>query len=143
MTLPELLVSSVILASSSCAALHVWTQSTTASLQGQRQEEASERLHAQLLAAQRQLHTHIAQQCPTSPEQIGQVLEALPLSADLERGLQTDGSTDGVWLAVRQPSSGVERRRLFTIAGLGGCPTSTSATPASPATEEHAEAHEA
>ena len=141
MTLPELLVSSVILASSSYAALQVWTQSTTASLQGQRQEEASERLHAQLLAAQRQLHTHIAQQCPTSPEQIGQVLEALPLSADLERGLQTDGSTDGVWLAVRQPSSGVERRRLFTIAGLGGC--STSATPASPATEEHAEAHEA
>lgn len=136
MTLPEVLVASVILASSSGAALQVWSQSATASLEGQRQEEASDRLQAQLLAAQRQLQNRIARHCPSSPEQIGQVLAALPLSADLERGLQTDSSTGGVWLAVRQPSSGVERRRLFTVAGLGGC-----ATPATPSTELHAEQH--
>ena len=95
-----------------------------------------ERLNAQLLAAHRQLQNQITQPCSPQPEPIGQLLEGLPLPSDLQRSLQTDSASGGVWLEVRQPASGAVRRRLFTIAGLGGC-----ATPASPATEEHAEEH--
>lgn len=139
MTLPEVLVASAILATSSGASLQVWAQAAQATVQGQRQEEGMERLNAQLLAAHRQLQNQITQPCSPQPEPIGQLLEGLPLPSDLQRSLQTDSASGGVWLEVRQPASGAVRRRLFTIAGLGGC--ATPATPASPATQQHAEEH--
>lgn len=137
MTLPEVLVASAILASSSGASLQVWSQATKATVQGQRQEQGVERLNSQLLAAHRQLQNQVTQHCSPHPELIGQWLEGLPLPSDLQRSLQIDTASGGVWLEVRQPASGAVRRRLFTIAGLGGC-----ATPATPAAEEHDEEHD-
>lgn len=125
MTLAELLVAGVITTSSCCASLQVWGQAAQAGSAARRLVDTAALLDRHWLASQRWIASQ-AVPCGLAADQLDQALAvALPLAAGLERAVESDGESSGVWLLLRHPSSGLQRRQLFTPsglgAGLGGC----------------------
>jgi hypothetical protein len=121
MTLAELLVAGMIASSSCCASLQVFSQAASASHTARTELEASELLELHWLASRRWLMVSRSA-CDLDAAGLEQSLAAeLPLSSQLQRRLHDDPESLGVWLELDHPSSGLQRRQLFTAAGSGWC----------------------
>lgn len=121
MTLAELLIAAAITGSSCCASLQVWSQAGQAARAAQALTQASEQLDRHWLASRRWL-TADPQICALDPSTWSMPLQLPePAHQDLQQSLQPSDSGSGFWLVLREPASGLERRQLFTVAGLGGC----------------------
>jgi hypothetical protein len=121
MTMAELLVAGMIASSSCCASLQVFSQAASASHTARTQREASELMELHWLASRRWLMA-VSSACDLDAAGLEQSLAAeLPLGSQLQRRLHDDPEFMGVWLELDHPSSGLERRQLFTAAGSGWC----------------------
>jgi len=121
MTLAELLVAGMIAGSSCCASLQVFSQAAAASHTARIQREASELMELHWLASRRWLMAATSA-CELDAAGLEQSLVAeLPLESQLQRSLHDDPESMGVWLELDHPSSGLQRRQLFTAAGSGWC----------------------
>ena len=121
MTLAELLVAGMIASSSCCASLQVFSRAAATSHTARTQLEASELLELHWLASRRWLMV-TRSACDLDAAGLEQSLAAeLPLGSHLQRSLHDDPESMGVWLELNHPSSGLQRRQLFTAAGSGWC----------------------
>ena len=135
MTLLELLVSSVVLAGSSSAALGVWNQAATEMQRATQLDELALQLETARIATHRWLQSDTAASvvidssspdCRFNPEALGAaVAERLPLGSELSSRWSVDPQGLGHWLmlsASSQPSMPpLKRRLLFTPAAYGLC----------------------
>ena len=121
MTLAELLVAGMIAGSSCCASLQVFSQAAAISHTARIQLEASELLELHWLASRRWLMA-ASSACDHDAAGLEQSLAVeRPLDSHLLRNLHDDPDSMGVWLELDHPSSGLQRRQLFTAAGSGWC----------------------
>ena len=133
MTLSEVLVAALILGISSQASLQGWSRSLQSERQGLSLQDNLHRLDRRVLATQRVLAmappTELLQldgSCRFAFEQLKHTLAAaLPAETSLQQSWQRDGQGHGVWLQLSIPADhgtdALERRLLFTPAGLGLC----------------------
>ena len=121
MTLAELLVAGMIASSSCCPSLQVFSRAASASHTARMQREASELMELHWLASRRWLMA-VSSACDLDAAWLEQSLAVeLPLDSHLQRSLHNDPESIGVWLELDHPSSGLQRRQLFTAAGSGWC----------------------
>ena len=123
MTLAELLIAGAIAGSSCCASLQVWAQAAQTARSARDLTDASALLERHWLASRRWLAAAPTTEiCALDGEALGESLEqSLGLASDLRRSLQTSDDGLGLWLVLKHPASGLERRQLVTASGLGGC----------------------
>ena len=124
MTLAEVLVAGVIVSSSCCASLQVWSQTVQTSQAARDLVQAGERLELQWLLSRRWLAA-AELGCPLDPLALEVGLDqALPREAGISRRLALDPNREGVWLTLEHNATGLLRRQLFTAAGSGWCSSS-------------------
>ena len=136
MSLLEVVVSSVVLAGSSSAALGVWNQAATEIQRATQLDELALQLEMARIATDRLLRSDRASadlldssspDCRFNPEALeAAVAEHLPLGSELSMHWSADPQGLGHWLELRtkpQPSMPpLKRRLLFTPAAYGLCP---------------------
>ena len=90
----------------------------------QRQQQLQQ-LDQQVLAAGRLLSRLPldSEDCRFTSNAVAQLTAALPTSAPLQQRFEPDASAQGIWLGLAYPDQSrlLQRRRLFTPAGLGLC----------------------
>ena len=125
MTLPEVIMSALILGISSQVSLDGWASTTARAARSEQRQQHLQQLDQQVLSAERLLSRF-----PVDPEDcrfVGDVafqLQArLPVKAPLQLRLEPSSPEHGVWLVLQQidEPSVLQRRVLFTPAGLGLC----------------------
>ena len=125
MTLPEVLVSVVILGISSHASLQGWSATTARAVSSEQRQQQLRELDQQVLAAGRLLSRLPldSEDCRFTSNAVAQLTAALPISAPLQQGFELDASAQGIWLELERPGQPqpLQRRVLFTPAGLGLC----------------------
>jgi type II secretory pathway pseudopilin PulG len=135
MSLLEVVVSSVVLASSSSAALGVWNQAATEVQRATQLDELALQLETARIATERWLQSDAAASvvidsasadCRFNPEALeAAVAERLPLGTDVSRRWSVDPKGLGHWLELStkpQPSMPpLKRRLLLSPAAYGLC----------------------
>jgi hypothetical protein len=135
MSLLEVVVSSVVLASSSSAALGVWNQAANEIQRATQLDEFVLQLEMARIATDRWLHSDAASSaviesrspdCRFNPESLeAAVAERLPLGTDVSSRWSADPQGLGHWLELSirpQPSMPpLKRRLLFSPAAYGLC----------------------
>ena len=135
MSLLEVVVSSVVLAGSSSAALGVWNQAATEVQRATHLDELALQLETARIATDRWLQSDAASSvvidssspdCRFNPEDLdAAVAERLPLGSELSSRWSVDPQGLGHWLelsASSQPSMpSLKRRLLFSPAAFGLC----------------------
>ena len=135
MSLVEVLVSSLLLAASSSAALSVWSQATATWQQSSELQQQVDELQTLQLASRRWLMRHGAEHdllrsgtdvCQLDPEAVAAAFDqALPVPGGMTRQWVADSQRLGVWqeLFVLNGDGEVllQRRRLVSPAAYGLC----------------------
>ena len=135
MSLLEVVVSSVVLAGSSSAALGVWNQAASEIQRATQFEEFALQLETARIATERWLQSDAAgsvvidsssPDCRFNPEALeASVAERLPLGSDVSSRWSADPQGLGHWLELSATSQHVmpplKRRLLFTPAAYGLC----------------------
>ena len=135
MCFAEVLVSSLLLASSSSAALGVWSQSIEILQQTNRVQQQADELQLLQLASHRWLMRHGAEhkllmsgsdRCRLDPEAVAAASDqAVPAPVGIKRQWSVDSQQLGVWqeLSVLNGDSEVllQRRQLVSPAAYGLC----------------------
>ena len=135
MTLLEVLVSSVVLAGSSSAALGVWNQAATEVQRATQLDELALQLETARIATDRWLQSDAAASvvidssspdCRFNPEALdAAVAERLPLGSELSTHWSADPQGLGHWLElsvdVQQAMPPLKRRLLLSPAAYGLC----------------------
>ena len=135
MSLLEVVVSSVVLASSSSAALGVWNQAANEIQRATQLDEFVLQLEMARIATDRWLHSDAASSaviesrspdCRFNPESLeAAVAERLPLGTDVSSRWSADPQGLGHWLELSTRSKAsmppLKRRLLFTPAAYGLC----------------------
>ena len=135
MSLAEVLIASLVLASSSSAALGVWSQATASWQQNHRLQQQADELQLLQLASHRWLMRRGAEHnllisgsdsCQLNPEAVKAAFDqALPVPAGMTRQWVADYQRLGVWqeLSVLNDDGEVllQRRRLVSPAAYGLC----------------------
>ena len=125
MTLPEVIVSALILGISSQASLQGWTSTTARAARSEQRQQHLQQLDQQVLAAERLLVR--ASVDPDDCRFVGDVAthlqERLPVSVPLEQWFESSSTGQGIWLVLQlgEETLVLKRRVLFTPAGLGLC----------------------
>ena len=136
MTLLEVVVSSVVLAGSSSAALGVWNQAATEVQRATQLDELALQMETARIATHRWLQSDAAASvvidssspdCGFNPEVLeAAVAERLPLGSDVSSRWSVDSQGLGHWLELsvddQQASPPLKRRLLFSPAAYGLCP---------------------
>lgn len=121
MTLVELLVAGAIVGSSCCASLQVFNQAAATSQLVRTRRQARELLSLHWIASRRWMMTAEAG-CSSGAMALEQQITAeVPLDGSLQRRFHDDADSLGVWMEVHHPSTGLQRRQLFTGTGSGWC----------------------
>ena len=135
MSLPEVLISSILLASSSGAALGVWSQATATWQQSSTLQQTADQLELLQLASHRWLQGHGAERnllisgsdpCLLDARALTVALDqGVPLPQDMTRQWVVDSDQLGIWqeLSVLDGDAEVllQRRQLFSPAAYGLC----------------------
>ena len=125
MTLPEVIVSALILGISSQVSLDGWASTTARAARSEQRQQQLHQLDQQVLSAERLLSRFPVDpnHCRFSEDVVPDLQERLPATAPLEQRFELPSSEHGVWLVLQliDKSSVLERRVLFTPAGLGLC----------------------
>ena len=135
MSLPEVLISSLLLASSSSAALGVWSQATTTWQQSSTLQQTADQLELLQLASHRWLQGHGAERnlltsgsgpCLLDARALAVALDqAVPLPQGMTRKWVVDSDQLGVWqeLSALNVDGEVllQRRQLVSPAAYGLC----------------------
>ena len=135
MTLLEVVVSSVVLASSSSAALGVWNQAANEIQRSSQLDELALQLETARIATERWLHSDAAASgvidpssadCRFNPEVLeAAVAERLPFGSEVSSRWSVDPQGLGHWLELStQPQRSMpplKRRLLLTPAAYGLC----------------------
>ena len=125
MTLPEVLVSAVILGISSHTSLQGWSATTARAVSAEQRQQQLQQLDQQVLAAGRLLSRLPldSEDCRFTSNAVAQLTAALPTSAPLQQRFELDASAQGIWLELERPGQpqSLQRRVLLTPAGLGLC----------------------
>ena len=135
MSLPEVLISSLLLASSSSAALGVWSQATTTWQQSSTLQQTADQLELLQLASHRWLQGRGAERnllrsgsdpCLLDARTLAVALDqVVPLPQGITRQWIVDSDQLGVWqdLSVLDGDGEVllQRRQLFSPAAYGLC----------------------
>ena len=135
MSLPEVLISSLLLASSSSAALGVWSQATTIWQQSSTLQQTADQLELLQLASHRWLKGHSAErnllrsgldQCLMDARALDTALDqAVPSPQGITRQSVVDSDHFGVWqeLSALNVDGEVllQRRQLVSPAAYGLC----------------------
>ena len=125
MTLPEVIVSALILGISSQASLHGWASTTARAARSEQRHQQLQQLDQQVLAAERLLVR--ASVDPDHCRFVGDVVthlqERLPVSVPLEQWFESSSTGQGIWLVLQlgEETLVLKRRVLLTPAGLGLC----------------------
>ena len=136
MTLLEVVVSSVVLAGSSSAALGVWNQAAIEMQRATQLDELALQLEMARIATDRLLQSDRASadlldssspDCRFNPEALeAAVAERLPLGSELSMHWSADPQGLGHWLDLsatsQQSMPPMKRRLLFSPAAFGLCP---------------------
>ena len=136
MTLLEVVVSSVVLASSSSAALGVWNQAASEVQRATKLDALALQLEMARIATDRLLQSDRASadlldssspDCRFNPEALeAAVAERLPLGSELSMHWSADPQGLGHWLELsatsQQSRPPLKRRLLFSPAAYGLCP---------------------
>tara|TARA_B100001057_G_scaffold326369_1_gene326576 strand:- start:554 stop:946 length:393 start_codon:yes stop_codon:yes gene_type:complete len=125
MTLPEVIISALILGISTQVSLQGWISTTARAARSEQSQQQLQPLDQQVLSAGRLLsrnHVH-SDRCRFSVDVATDLKTRLPLMASLHRRLEPSSSEHGVWLELQliDETSVLQRRVLFTPAGLGLC----------------------
>jgi len=125
MTLPEVIVSALILGISSQASLHGWASTTARAARSELLQQHLQQLDQQVLSAERLLSRASVDpdDCRFSRDVSSHLQERLPVTAPLEQRLEPTSNEQGIWLVLQlvEETSVLQRRVLFTPAGLGLC----------------------
>ena len=135
MSLPEVLISSILLASSSSAALGVWSQATATWQQSSTLQQTADQLELLQLASHRWLKLHGSKRSLLKSDSHPCLLDgralaaatdqALPLPQGITRQWIVDSDQLGIWheLSVLDGDAEVllQRRQLFSPAAYGLC----------------------
>ena len=125
MTLPEVIVSALILGISSQVSLDGWASTTARAARSEQRQQQLQKLDQQVLSAERLL-SHAAvdpDHCRFVGDVVSDLQERLPVAAPLEQRLESSSNEQGIWLLLQlsDETSVLKRRVLFTPAGLGLC----------------------
>ena len=125
MTLPEVIMSALILGISSQASLQGWTSTTARAARSEQRQQHLQQLDQQVLAAERLLVRASVDpdDCRFVGDVATQLQERLPVMAPLEQRLESASNEERLWLVLKliDETSVLKRRVLFTPAGLGLC----------------------
>ena len=132
MNLIEVLISSLLLAGSSAAALAVWSQAASEVAASTRLEQQGDQLEQLRLASHRWLiaeagpHMLTHGSCRFAVSSLSAAMdEALPLPEGIRRHLSADPDGVGLWQELEahppQGPAGPQRRQLITPAAYGLC----------------------
>ena len=135
MSLAEVLIASLLLASSSSAALGVWSQATASWQQNHRLQQQADQLQLLQLASHRWLIRHGAEHellrpgsdlCRLNPEAVAAAVDqALPSPSGITRQWVIDSKQLGVWQELSALDDDGEvvlrRRQLVSPAAYGLC----------------------
>ena len=125
MTLSEVIVSALILGISSKVSLDGWASTTAWAARSEQRQQHLQQLDQQMLSAERLLaHASVdPDHCRFSGDVVPDLQERLPATALLEQRFELSSSEKGIWLVLQlsDETSVLERRVLFTPAGLGLC----------------------
>ena len=125
MTLPEVIVSALILGISSQVSLQGWTSTMARAARSEQRQQHLQQLNQQVLAAERLLVR--ASVDPDGCRFVGDVAthlqERLPVAVPLDQWFESSSTGQGIWLVLQlvEETSVLQRRVLFTPAGLGLC----------------------
>ena len=121
MTLPEVMISALILGISSQVGLQGWMRTAQAATAADQLDQQRIQLEQRLLMTRRVLATAPVadRHCRFDGDAVDAALEALPVDSQITATLETDPALDGLWFTVAVGS--LQRRQLFTPAGLGHC----------------------
>ena len=130
MTFPEVIISALILGISTQVSLQGWISTTVRAARSEQRQQQLQLLDQQVLSAGRLLsrnHVH-SDRCRFSGDVATDLKTRLPLMASLRRRLEPSSSEHGVWLELQliDETSVLQRRVLFTPAGLGLCKEAAS-----------------
>ena len=125
MTLPEVIVSAVILGISSQVSLDGWASTAARAARSEQRQQHLQQLDQQVLSAERLLsHASVdPDHCRFTGDVASHLQSRLPVKAPLQLRLEPSSPEHGVWLVLQlidEPSV-LQRRVLFTPAGLGLC----------------------
>jgi type II secretory pathway component PulJ len=132
MNLIEVLISSLLLAGSSAAALGVWSQAASEVAASTRLEQQADQLERLRLASHRWLiaeagaHTLTKGSCHFAVSSLSAAMDqALPLPEGIRRQWTADPDGLGLWQELEahppQGPAGLQRRQLITPAAYGLC----------------------
>ena len=125
MTLPEVIVSALILGISSQVSLDGWASTTTRAARSEQRQQQIQQLEQQVLSAERLLARSSVdpEDCRFVGDVSFQSQARLPVAAPLDQRLESSSNEQGIWLVLQlmDETSALERRVLFTPAGLGLC----------------------
>ena len=121
MTFAEVLISALILGISSQVGLQGWTRTAQAATAADQMDQQRIQLEQRLLMTRRVLATAPVadRHCRLDGDAVDAALEALPVDPAITATLEPDLALDGLWFTVALGS--LQRRQLFTPAGLGHC----------------------
>ena len=121
MTLAEVTISALILGISSQVGLQGWTRTAQAATAADQLDQQRIQLEQRLLMTRRVLATAPVadRHCMFDSDAVDAALEDLPVDAAITATLEPDPVLDGLWFTVAVGS--LQRRQLFTPAGLGHC----------------------
>ena len=121
MTFAEVLISALILGISSQVGLQGWTRTAQAATAADQMDQQRIQLEQRLLMTRRVLATAPVadRHCRFDGDAVDAALEALPVDSGITATLEPDLALDGLWFTVALGS--LQRRQLFTPAGLGHC----------------------
>ena len=125
MTLPEVIVSALILGISSQASLQGWTSTTARAARSEQRQQHLQQLDQQVLSAERLLYraSFDPDHCRFVGDVASKLQARLPVAAPLEQWFGPVSSEQALWLVLQlmDETSALERRVLLTPAGLGLC----------------------
>ena len=125
MTLPEVIVSALILGISSQVSLDGWASTTARAARSEQRQQQLQQLDQQVLSAERLLSRAAVNpnHCRFVGDVVSDLQERLPVAVPLDQRLESSSNEQGIWLVLQlmDETSVLERRVLFTPAGLGLC----------------------
>ena len=125
MTLPEVIVSALILGISSQVSLDGWASTTARAARSEQRQQQIQQLEQQVLSAERLLARSSVdpEDCRFVGDVASQLQARLPVVAPLDQRLESSSNEQRIWLVLQlmNETSALERRVLFTPAGLGLC----------------------
>ena len=125
MTLSEVIVSALVLGISSQVSLDGWASTTARAARSEQRQQQIQQLEQQVLSAERLLARSSVdpEDCRFLGDVASQLQARLPVAAPLDQRLELSSNEQGIWLVLQlsKETLALERRVLFTPAGLGLC----------------------